>query len=144
YGREFLASAVELLLDGRLDDLGELYCRLIDDILHHRIPIEKLARRERVTEKTRTSSNKQRSAAVVGDISIGEYITVYERANGELGLLDDYERNGRDENSAYYMDKLYKFAGRLREAFDTDFDRLIPRPGPQGIVPNLQETLDLF
>ncbi len=144
YGREFLAAAVELLLQRRLDDLSELYRSLIDDILNHRIPIEKLARRERVTEKTRTSSAKQRSAAVVGDTTIGEYITVYERANGELGLLEEYEANGRDENVEYYMDKLYKFAGRLKEACDCRFDELIPKPGPNGIVVTGQQTLDLF
>ncbi len=144
FGREFIVSAVDLLLQRRLEDVAALYRATIDDILNRRVPIEKLARRERVTEKTRTSANKQRSAAVVGETSIGEYITVYERVNGDLALLEEYDRNGRDENAEYYMDKLYKFACRLREAFEADFDRLIPRPTSQGITVDLQETLDLF
>ena len=32
----------------------------------------------------------------------------------------------------------------LREAFEGDFDRLIPKPTPQGLPQKLQQTLDLF
>ena len=73
---------------------------------------------------------------------MGEYITVYERKDGSLGLLQDYAPG--DENTVYYMDKLYKFASRLREAFEGNFDQLIPRPTPQGLPQRLQQTLDLF
>ena len=82
------------------------------------------------------------AAAIAGGTAIGEYITVYERANGQLGLLDDYEVNGRDENAAYYVDKLYKFACRLSEAIPDRFDTIVPKPTPAGVVPQAQ--LDLF
>ena len=42
------------------------------------------------------------------------------------------------------MDKLYKFAKRLEEAFGGEFDRYIPKPTAQGLPKKLQETLDLF
>lgn len=142
YGREFIAQAVDLLLEHRLDEIGALYERTLDDILNHRIPIEKLARRERVTEKTFTSANKQRSAAVARNTSVGEHITVYERADGTLGLLEEYRPH--DESTAYYMDKLYKFASRLREAFGDAFDRYIPKPTAQGLPQRAQASLDLF
>ena len=58
-----------------------------------------------------------------------------------LGLKDEY---AHDENVRYYMDKLYKFAKRLEEAFDGDFDRLIPKPNAQGLPHQSQTTLDLF
>jgi DNA polymerase I len=144
YGREFLAKAIDLLLERRLQEIGDLYAQTLDDILHRRIPIEKLARRERVTEKTFTSSSKQRSRELARDVAIGEYMQVYERANGKLGLLQEYEANGQDVNTTYYMDKLYKFACRLREAFGKGFDTYIPKPTPLGAPQRVQTSLQLF
>ena len=103
-----------------------------------------LFRSERVTEKTRTSTSKRRSEAVVGDTAVGDYITVYERSNGELGLRSEYQINGKDENAEYYMDKLYKFACRLKEGFECDFERICPKPTARGIEADLQAALDLF
>jgi len=142
YGREFLARAIDLLLKHREDEVGRLYATTIEEIAGHSLPIEKLARRERVTEKTHTSTAKKRSAAVAGDTPIGDYITVYERRDGTLGLLEQYTPG--DENTAYYMDKLYKFAQRLREAFSGDFDALIPKPTAHGLPHQHQVSLDLF
>ena len=144
FGREFITQAVDLLLEKRTEEIGELYKQTIEDLLEDRIPIQKLARRERVTDKTFTSASKTRSADVAMGIAIGEYVTVYERKNGQLGLLADYEANGRDHRIEYYADKLHKFASRLREAFESDFDRLVPRPSADGSLPPVQETLDLF
>jgi DNA polymerase elongation subunit (family B) len=144
YGREFLAKAIDLLLEHRLQEIGELYAQTLDDILQRRIPIEKLARRERITEKTVTSASRQRLAEVTRDVAVGEYVQVYERANGRMGLLQDYEANGQDVNTTYYMDKLYKFACRLREAFGKGFDACIPKPTPLGAPQRVQASLDLF
>jgi DNA polymerase elongation subunit (family B) len=144
YGREFLAQAIDLLLEHRMDAIAALYERTIEDIRQHRLPIEQLARRERVTDKTFTSSSKLRSAEVARGVAVGEYVTVYEKQDRTLGLLEDYDPQKRDENAAYYMDKLYKFAGRLREAFpDGTFDALIPKPTAQGLPPK-QASFDLF
>jgi DNA polymerase I len=141
YGRRFLAKAVDCLLEHQFDRVAELYAQTIEDLLQRRIPIEDLARRERVTEKTFQSEQKRRSAAVAEGVPVGEHVMVYERMDGTLGLLEQYNK---DENPKYYMDKLYKFAQRLREAFDGDFDRLIPKPTAQGLPHKLQTTLDLF
>jgi DNA polymerase, archaea type len=142
YGREFLAKAIDLLLEHKLDEIAKLYEEVIEAILNHQIPITKLVRRERVTEKTRTSSAKARAAAVAEDTPVGEYITVYERKDSTLGLLESYTPG--DENTAYYMDKLHKFASRLREAFGDTFDSQVPRPTAQGLPHKHQATLDLF
>ena len=85
---------------------------------------------------------KARSLAVVGDTAVGEYITVYERADGTLALLENYTPG--DENICYYMEKLHKFASRLSEAFLVDFPRLCPKPTPQGLPQRFQQALDLF
>ncbi|HZP82630.1 MAG TPA: DNA polymerase domain-containing protein, partial [Chthonomonadaceae bacterium] len=141
YGRRFLAKAVDCLLEHNFDGIAELYAQTIDDLLNRRVPIEDLARRERVTEKTFQSEQKKRAAAVANGVAIGEYVMVYEKANGELGLLENY---ANDENPKYYMDKLYKFAKRLEDAFGGAFDRYIPKPTAQGLPHRLQATLDLF
>jgi DNA polymerase I len=142
YGREFLATAIDLLLEHKQEEIASLYEALIEDILNYRIPIEKLARRERITEKTRSSASKERSRAIAGKTAIGEYMTVYERKDGTLGLLEDY--TPQDENTAYYMEKLYKFALRLQEAFGEEFNSLIPKPTAQGLPHKLQVTMDFF
>lgn len=141
YGRRFLAQAVDCLLERDYEGIAKIYADTIDALLHKRIPIEDLARRERVTEKTFQSEQKKRSATVANGVAIGEYVHVYERADGTLGLQSDY---ANDENPKYYMDKLYKFAKRLEEAFGGTFNQYIPKPTAQGLPRQVQETLDLF
>ncbi len=140
YGREFIARAVDLMMEGRTREIRDLYAVVAADLRDHRLPIEQLARRERITEKTFTSAGKQRSAEIAEGVSVGDYVQVYERSNGRLGLVADYTPG--DENVAYYVDKLYKFACRLREAIGPTFPEIVPKPGPGGIVETA--TLDLF
>ncbi|MBM3494367.1 MAG: DNA polymerase, partial [Armatimonadetes bacterium] len=140
YGREFLAQAVDLLMEGRQTEIRGLYFDAARALREHRVPIEQLARRERVTEKTFSSTAKQRSAQVAEGMAVGDYVHIYERSNGRLGLIGDYTPG--DENVVYYVDKLYKFACRLREPIGETFPELVPKPGPGGVVE--VATLDLF
>lgn len=142
YGRRFLQQAIDRLLEHDLDGLGALYAQTIDDLMHRRVPIEDLVRRERVTENTFQSEQKKRMARVAEGMAVGEYVLVYERADGTLGRLEEY---ANDENTRYYVDKLYKFARRLEEVLgEKNFARLIPRPTAHGLPGALQTTLDLF
>ncbi len=141
FGRQFLAAAVDLLLAHDVEAIGALYAQTIEDLLGRRIPIGDLARRERVTAKTFQSDQKRRSAAVAEGVPIGDHVLVYEKADGSLGLFSEY---ANDENVRYYMDKLYKFARRLEEAFGPSFDAVIPRPTAAGLPKKDQTTLDLF
>ena len=139
YGRRFLEQAIQFLLDHNPLGASELYAQTIDDLLNHRVPIENLARRERVNNKTFQSRNKARAAAVVQGISIGEYVHLYEKADGTLGLLSDYSN---DENVKLYMEKLYRFARRLEAGFDGNFDSLFAKPNAQGLPHKFQTSLD--
>jgi DNA polymerase elongation subunit (family B) len=125
FGREFLLAGIDLLLAGDLPRLAQGYRELQAGIMNGELPIGKLARRERVTEKTLSSPSKKRAAAVVGETPVGDYMTVYQRADGSLARVEDY---AGDEDRAYYADKLYKFALRLADAIGLDFDRLFPPP----------------
>ncbi|UCC68314.1 MAG: DNA polymerase [Armatimonadota bacterium] len=125
FGREFLAEGVDLMLEGDLAALADRYRQLSDQVLAGGVPIQKLARRERVTEKTFSSPAKRRSAAVAQGTPIGDYISVYQKADGSLGLLQDY---AGDEDRVHYAEKLYRFAVRLREAVGPRFEELFPYP----------------
>lgn len=69
---------------------------------------------------------------------VGDYVMVYQRNDGSIALADEYNN---DEDRDYLLQKLYKFAGRLREAFGDDFDLLFPDPHKTR---GGQQTLELF
>ncbi|MBI2844032.1 MAG: DNA polymerase [Armatimonadetes bacterium] len=125
FGREFISEAVELLVGGEKERVSELYRRIADDISAKRLPLEKFVRRERITEKTFTSDSKKRLADAAKGRRVGDYINVYEREDGTIGPAESY---ANDEDTKYLLDRLYKFACRLREAFGGDFEALFPRP----------------
>ena len=145
YGRHFLTDAVNLLLDEQPDKLSHLYKDLIDKIEAGEMPIEQLAKRERVTDKLLSSEMRKRAAEAIkgAGINQGEFVALYQKKDKSLGLLQDY---AHDEDTDYYAQKLYKFAGRLREAVGEDtFETLFPKPVPVAKRPDpSQMTMDLF
>ena len=145
YGRKFLAHAVDCLLRHDLESIGKEYAETIERLLKREVPIEELVRRERITENTFHSAQKQRAAKVAEGVAVGEHLLVYERVDGTLGKREDY---ANDENIKHYMDKLYKFAKRLEDAFEGvekgAFDRYLPKPTANGLPKKTQQTLDLF
>ena len=145
YGRVFLTDAVNLLLDENPDQLSHLYKGLIDKIEAGLMPIDLLAKRERVTDKLLSSEMRKRAAEAIkgAGISQGEFVSLYQKRDKSLGLVQDYSK---DEDTDYYAQKLYKFAGRLKEAIGEDkFDMLFPKPIPAAKRPDpTQMTMDLF
>lgn len=145
YGRRFLSEAINLLLDEKADRLSHLYRDLLTQIESGQMPIADLVKRERVTEKFLSSDLRKRAADAIKGAGIrqGEFVSLYQKKDKTLGLIQDY---AHDEDTDYYATKLYKFAGRLKEAVgDTEFDRLFPKPVPAAKRPDpTQQTLDLF
>lgn len=125
FGREFLLRAVDYLVADDLAGLAADYQRLYDQISQGKLPPEQFYRRERVTEKTFQSQAKRKSREVAQGLQVGDTLTVYQRADGSLGLAENY---AGDEDRWHYLDKLYRFAQRLQEALGADFDRLFTRP----------------
>jgi DNA polymerase I len=130
FGREFLAAAMDLLLAEDLEGLSAQYRDMLGRIEAGELPIAQLARRERVTEKTFTSPAKRRSALAARGVAVGDYMTVYQRADGSLGRVEDY---AGDEDRAYYAEKLYRFALRLKEVIGSQFDEVFPRPSAESV-----------
>ncbi len=145
YGKHFLTEAVDLLLDDKPEQLLHLYQSLIDKIEAGEMPIEELAKRERVTDKLLSSDMRKRAAEAIRGAGIkqGEFVSLYQKRDKSLGLLQDY---AHDEDTDHYAQKLYKFAGRLREAVgEEQFDALFPKPIPLSKRPDpTQMTMDLF
>lgn len=141
FGREFLTRAVDYLQAGDLDALAADYQRLSDAISRGELPIEQFRRRERVTEKTFRSDAKKRAREVARDSEVGDSLLVYQRADGSLGLAEEYDG---DEDRWYYLDKLYKFAGRLEGALGEEFSRVFPRPVKKRLEAEMAGQLTLF
>ena len=143
FGREFIAKAVDLLVQGQVEKLGELYRDTLARLQRGELEPAQFCRRERVTENTFGQALSKRWARILDRVRVGDYVNVYRRTDGTLGLLEEY---AHDEDRDHLAEKLYKFALRLKEAVGPDFDRLFPKPRPQGSRKGplaLQTQLDL-
>jgi DNA polymerase, archaea type len=143
FGRAFLAQAVELLIAERRGELADLYNRTLARIETGDIPIEELAKRERVTSKMLAGAQKKRADALkAAKVKVGEIVQLYQRSDNTMAPREEY---AGDEDRGYYSEKLYKFAGRLRDAFDADeFARIFPKPvsSARRLALKSQATLD--
>jgi len=142
FGIEFISKAADLLVSGRGNEVRALYDETAGRINSGQMGVQEFARRERITEKTFTSASRKRLAQAAKDARVGDYVQVYQRADGSMGLAADYQN---DEDREYLLDKLHKFAGRLSEAFADDFDAMFPRPSSSRRNEAAgQRTLGLF
>jgi DNA polymerase I len=139
FGRKFLVDAVDLLLAEEYDLLSELYQTLLGKIQDGRLPINEIARRERVTSKMLESQQRKRLAELLskGAIVEGDIVHIYNRSDGTVALESEYQF---DEDRDHYATKLYKFAGRLIDAIGEErFNQMFPKP--KRVEQRLQERL---
>jgi DNA polymerase elongation subunit (family B) len=141
YAREFLAHALDALIAGEPQRAAAEYQQLSEQLRVGEVPVERLARRERVTEKTFRSDAKRKSREVARNHSVGDSITVYQRADGTLGLAEEY---AGDEDRWHYLEKLYRFAERLAPVVGEEFPRLFPAPSKKELVAEQVGQLALF
>jgi DNA polymerase, archaea type len=142
YGIEFISNAADHLLQGKGHEVKDLYQAIARKIDAGQLGIEMFQRRERITEKTFSSTSKKRIAHAAADAKVGEHILVYQKNDGTIALAKDYNQ---DEDKNYLLDKLYKFASRLREAFGEEFDLLFPKPSAKSRSEAAgQQSLGLF
>jgi len=141
YGRTFLARAIDFLIAGDLAGLAADYAALSAQISNGELPVEQFCRRERITAKTFQSEAKRRSREVAGDMQVGDTLVVYQRADGALGLAENY---AGDEDRWHYLDKLYRFAQRLEGALGDDFNRVFPKPTKKRLEAEMAGQMSLF
>ena len=142
FGRRFLERAIDLLMVEDLDGVHTLYLKTAESIRDGILDISELLRRERVSEKTFVSQQKRRMANAAKGLAIGDFVYLYEKNDGSLGLIEEYDN---DENRKHYLEKLYKFARRLYPAFENmnQFDQVFPKPAMLDVSNNSQQSLDL-
>lgn len=131
YGKVFLEEAIGRLFNGDTAGVVERYRALLVDLYNRKVPPEDLVRRERITEKTHSSKAKKRLSAAASELDVGDYIYVYEREDGSLAPLEDYQG---DENVLYYMDRLWSVFKRVEDLFggEVEFKRQFPKPGKRN------------
>ena len=112
YGRRFLGEAIDLLMSDRKEEASALYKRVLDQIEAGEMPVDQLARRERVTDKMISSELRRRAAAAIRDsgASHGDFISLYQRKDKTLALISEY---AGDEDVEHYGQKLYRFVCRF-------------------------------
>ncbi|MFA6815191.1 MAG: DNA polymerase domain-containing protein [Lentisphaeria bacterium] len=132
FQRNYIRAHISLLLHGREKEIDALYERYISDIENHRLPLRDFAKRETLSTPPavyaeKLASGKGRKSASYelvlksehkhfqGDtvyfyvIGTKKKVTVAESSQ----LLDDNKDNTRNENVAYYLEKLKQ----LRDKF---------------------------
>lgn len=141
-GRNFLAAAIDCLIEGDCSALNRLYLDLAQRIEAGEVPVEELARRERITEKTITSTAGRRLRELRGGVKVGDRVLVYERADGSLGRVEDY---AGDEDRLAYLERLHRFALRLADALpEKEMEKLCPPPDRRRFMARRHGQMELF
>lgn len=110
--RDFIDEAIELCLYGDPNELDLIYRKYALEILKGP-GATRLARKERVTEKTLAPKTPRwKLAAAIGKkAQEGDYVWVYNTRDHLIRLSDEYHD---DEDTTYYMGRLYEMVERFR------------------------------
>jgi DNA polymerase, archaea type len=143
--REFLRTAIGCLLEAKPQEASALYLRAAMLLGSNSVEPLQLSRRERVTSKTFRSGQKKRLAEAAAGISEGDYVLVYSRTDGSLGIVPESgELSDFTPDIKIYLEKLYRFACRLEPAIGYAFATLFPPPDRLISRISGQGVLDLF
>lgn len=105
--------------------MRDLYFDTARRIQRHELPPRDFCRWETITEKTFQSEHNRRLAAIARGQRIGERLEVYQRADGTLGAIADYDR---DEDVSYLLRRLREVAARFADLYEdaAAFDHAFP------------------
>ena len=122
--REFIRKLAPLLISRESDAASALYTQFANRLEGGHFDCEDICRRETITEKTFSNPNLRRLAAAAEGCKAGDRIAVYQRNDGSLARIEDYDN---DEDRGYLLRRLHDMAGRFRGLFgEIEFDRLFP------------------
>jgi hypothetical protein len=125
--KEFIQTAARGLMNDERDRVRESYFQLAARIQQKQLAPAEIGQwamlRRATAEKQPRLSRLLRSTQ--GQWKFGERVIIYERDNGELGLLQNY---AQDENTVVLLRRLKETATRFREAFssEAEFDAFFP------------------
>jgi DNA polymerase elongation subunit (family B) len=127
----FLRGAAESFLRGERDEARESYFRLAERIRARNLEPSEFAQwgmlhQETIAKQPRLQTLMTRAQQLgVREARFGERLEFYERQDGTLALIDEYDN---DENSGYLLRRLRDVAERFRGLFasDAEFDAFFP------------------
>jgi DNA polymerase I len=119
YLRRFLYEAADLLIEASRDDLRARYFATARQLQRHALAPRDFCRWETITENTFTSEANRRLARVAQGQRIGERLDVYQRADGTLGLIEQWRQ---DEDVSYLLRRLRDVAARFADLYDDPAD----------------------
>ncbi|HVX30906.1 MAG TPA: 3'-5' exonuclease, partial [Nitrolancea sp.] len=124
--RRFLHDAALAFIEQNDGAVRDVYLGFAEAIQQRKLEPIDIARSETITEKTFTSDSNKRFASALEGERIGERVQVYQRADGELGRLDEYQH---DEDVNYLLRRLNDMARRFEPLFNDaqEFDYVFPR-----------------
>jgi DNA polymerase elongation subunit (family B) len=139
--RDFLRAAAILFMTDRKEEARAAYFQLAEDIRANQVDARQISQwtminAETIEKQPRLNRLLQRTAS--GRVS-GERVEVYEREDGELGLVNDYDH---DANSAVLLRKLRDTSERFEPLFPTHaaFTAFFPPISPRTNLAAAAET----
>jgi DNA polymerase elongation subunit (family B) len=126
FTREFVQHAATTLIEGSIEDVSRRYKEVAHQIQQGQLPVEEFSRRESITSKTFTSPGLRRLAAAAKGVAVGQKVEVYQRGDGALALVSEYEG---DEDRDYLLRRLHDMARRFEVlcASKEEFKQLFPK-----------------
>ena len=122
--RTFIQHLTPLVLDGKLEQASLLYHDLATQIQDQRLSPRDIGRSETITEKTFANPNLRRLAAAADGCEVGDRISVYQKEDGSLSRVEQYEDDGDKD---YLLRRLHDMARRFQSLFeDSQFRALFP------------------
>ncbi|MGH2532483.1 MAG: DNA polymerase domain-containing protein [Thermomicrobiales bacterium] len=130
--RAFLRDATRDFLSDDRDEARERYFRLAERIRSRVLDVSEFSQWAMLHDDT--LANQPRLKRLVerlpSHIRSGERIEIYERQDGELALVEEYQS---DENVPYLLRRLYETAARFQTLFDSEaeYEAFFPRLSPR-------------
>ena len=125
--QELLRTIARLFLTDRRDDAREAYFSLAERIQNQTLEPRDFSQWSMLKQSTidQHPRLKQLLARLPGGWRYGERLEVYERQDGSLALVEEYDR---DENRTVLLRHLRDTAGRFEQLFDfrEEFDAFFP------------------
>jgi DNA polymerase I len=130
--RTFLHDATLAFLSDDRDRARQLYFDLADRIQRRALPISEFSQWAMLHHDTLQAQPRLKRLAdrLPNHVRSGERVEIYEKENGELGFVDEYEG---DENSTYLLRRLHDTAARFEALFatGTEFNAFFPKLTPR-------------
>jgi DNA polymerase elongation subunit (family B) len=124
---EFIGFTARNLMLGHRDAVRDAYFDLAERIQTRKIDPAEIGQWSMLRRSTADKSPRlsRLLRATQGQWRFGERAVIYEREDGELGLLDNY---ANDENTSVLLRRLKETANRFAEAFDSpsEFEAFFP------------------